>query len=84
MYFISKQHDMKGVNKMSNIDILEKEYEISYMEFVNELELFSDNETITCYTESGSGTYSTFGKIKAKLTRLFEFIKKILLQFIYG
>ena len=84
MYFISKQHDMKGVNKMSNIGILEKEYEISYMEFVNELQLFSDNEAITCYTESESGTYSTFGKIKAKLTRLFESIKKILLQFIYG
>lgn len=67
---------MKGVNKMSNIDILEKEYEISYMEFVNELQLFSDNEAITCYTESGSGTYSTFGKIKAKLARLFESIKK--------
>lgn len=67
---------MKGVNKMSNIDILEKEYEISYMEFVNELQLFSDNEAITCYTESESSTYSTFGKIKAKLTRLFESIKK--------
>ena len=76
MHFISKQHDMKGVNKMSNIGILEKEYEISDMEFVNELQLLSDNEAITCYTESESGTYSTFGKIKAKLTRLFESIKK--------
>lgn len=68
---------MKGmIKKMKSIDILEKYYEISYMEFVNELQLFSDNEAITCYTESGSGTYSTIGKIKAKLTKLFESIKK--------
>ena len=61
---------------MKSLDILEKEYEISYMEFVNELQLFSDNEAIACYTESGSGTYSTIGKIKAKLTKLFESIKQ--------
>lgn len=68
---------MKGVlKKMKSLDILEKECEISYMEFVNELQLFSDSEAITCYTESGSGTYSTIGKIKAKLTKLFESIKK--------
>ena len=65
---------MKGVNKMSKIDILEKEYEISYMEFVKDTSLLCDNAEIAYYLEDGS-VDSFIDKIADKFRKLFESLK---------
>lgn len=63
---------------MESLDILEKQYEISYMEFVNDMQLIHDNEEIACtyYAEDGSNDQSFFGKIKEKFKKLFEALQK--------
>ena len=59
---------------MSNIDILEKEYEISYMEFVKDTSLLCDNVEIAYYLEDGSAD-SFIDKIADKFRKLFESLK---------
>ena len=59
---------------MSKIDILEKEYEISYMEFVKDTSLLCDNVEIAYYLEDGSAD-SFIDKIADKFRKLFESLK---------
>lgn len=59
---------------MSKIDILKKEYEISYMEFVKDTSLLCDNAEIAYYLEDGSAD-SFIDKIADKFRKLFESLK---------
>ena len=60
---------------MSKIDKLEKEYGISYMEFVKDTSLLCDNVEIAYYLEDGSAD-SFIDKIADKFRKLFESLKK--------
>ena len=71
---------MKGVNKMSNIDILEKAIEIDIMEFNKNMALMEDADYIAFvegdyYEESGNNKENFFDKAIAYIRDLIKKIK---------